>query len=165
MARKIDSAAGTGLLLLILFGCAGSVLPPTQTPRSSPTPAAPPNVSPTAQATPVHSTEPDGTPALEGFPATVHGLPVMTVTQAQHLAAAETLDGRLIAVGGYWMQFALPCAFMPHEALLTGFCTGSQFGDTADDVRDYTGGGVFNWLGTDFGARNGKRRLALDHVR
>ena len=92
MARKIDSAAGTGLLLLILVGCAGSVLPPTQTPRSSPPPAAPPNVSPTAQATPVHSTEPDGTPALEGFPATVHGLPVMTVAQAQHLAAADTLD-------------------------------------------------------------------------
>jgi len=72
------------------------------------------------------------------------GLPVITVAKAQQLANTGRLDGRLAAVAGYWNQFALPCPFMPHQALMTGFCLGSEFADTAEAVTGYNGGNFPN---------------------
>ena len=58
----------------------------------------------------------------------------MTVADLGKALAAGQLDGRLAAVGGYWRQYALPCPFMPHQAVISGFCSGGQFADAAADV-------------------------------
>ena len=40
------------------------------------------------------------------------------------MAGAGKLNGRLIAVSGYWSQFAIPCPSVPNSSVMTGFCTG-----------------------------------------
>ena len=40
---------------------------------------------------------------------------------------------------GYWMQYALPCPFLPHEAPMSGFCSGGAFSDSLADVSNYNG--------------------------
>jgi len=62
------------------------------------------------------------------------GLPVMTVADVDKALAAGELDGHFAAVGGYWRQYALPCPFQPHQAVIGGFCSGGQFADAAADV-------------------------------
>ena len=51
------------------------------------------------------------------------------------LAAEGALDGRFAAVGGYWAQFALPCAYMPHLPVVLGFCSGGSFADTPEAAQ------------------------------
>ena len=58
----------------------------------------------------------------------------MTVADLDKALAAGQLDGRFAAVGGYWRQYALPCPFMPHQAVISGFCSGGQFADAAAAV-------------------------------
>jgi hypothetical protein len=57
------------------------------------------------------------------------------------LASTGALNGRFAAVAGYWNQFALPCPFMPHEAAISGFCSGGAFADSKDAVATYNGSG------------------------
>jgi hypothetical protein len=66
-------------------------------------------------------------------------MPVLTVAAMKELAASGRLNGRFAAVGGYWMQYALPCAFQPHVALISGFCAGGLFADSRADVASYNG--------------------------
>lgn len=85
-----------------------------------------PTQQPTATAGPTTDT---------GLPTSILGLPVYTVAGINQLAADGKLDGRLAAVAGYWVQEALPCAFMPHISPVMGFCNGGRFGDTAAEAQ------------------------------
>ena len=67
------------------------------------------------------------------------GMPVISVAQAGALASAGNLDGKFAAVGGYWMQYALPCPFMPHQAVVNGYCSGGQFADTPQAAQNPSG--------------------------
>jgi hypothetical protein len=58
------------------------------------------------------------------------------VAGINELAAAGQLDGRFAAVGGYWVQYALPCAYQPHQAVLAGFCYGGRFADTPEAAQN-----------------------------
>jgi hypothetical protein len=68
-------------------------------------------------------------------------MPVMSVAAADAAVAAGQLDGRFAAVGGYWMQYALPCPFPPHDPIIEGYCSGGEFSDSEQDVQN-PGGGV-----------------------
>lgn len=76
-----------------------------------------------------------------GFPTSILGLAVHSVAGIYQLAAAGRLDGRLAAVGGYWVQYALPCPYMPHLAALDGFCYGGRFADTPEGAVNMNGPG------------------------
>lgn len=81
-----------------------------------------------------------GPPDDHGFPTSIYGLPVYTVAGINQIAADGKLDGRMAAVAGYWVQLALPCAFMPHTSPVLGFCNGGRFGGTLADLG--MGGGA-----------------------
>ena len=66
------------------------------------------------------------------FPASILGLPVHTVSEMHELVAAGKVNGRFIAVGGYWSQVAIPCPFVPHSAPISGFCSGVTFSDSPE---------------------------------
>jgi len=59
-------------------------------------------------------------------------MPVLTVSAASQLANAGKLNGRMVAVGGYWAEAFLPCPFKSHAALLEGFCYAAGFADSPD---------------------------------
>ena len=105
-------------VVLFLVGC-------TSTPVPSPTSSASTPASPVATAAPsadLHE------PSV--FPAEVLGLRVHSIGDAKALVAADKVNGRLIAISGYWSSFAIPCPAMPHEAVMSGFCTGVHFSDS-----------------------------------
>jgi hypothetical protein len=122
---------GASVLLVcgvFLVACTSNPAPtnssgPTNSPGSSSTPG--------ATATPAPSPT-LGEPDDRGFPTSILGLPVHTVAGINELVAQGKLDGRLAAVAGYWSQQALPCAFQPHIAVLSGYCAGGTFADTPE---------------------------------
>ena len=59
-------------------------------------------------------------------------MPVISVAQMHELAAAGKIDGRVVAVGGYWSQQMIPCPFAPHQSVMDGFCTGITFADSGE---------------------------------
>lgn len=65
----------------------------------------------------------------------------MSVASMNLAAAAGQLGGHFAAVGGYWMQYALPCPQPMHPAVVDGYCAGGRFADTAQDVSE-SGGGI-----------------------
>ena len=67
-------------------------------------------------------------------------MPVTSVAEMRTLAANGKLDGRFAAVGGYWMQYALPCPEPSHPAVLAGYCSGGKFADSEQDAADPGGG-------------------------
>lgn len=135
MQRAALSAFVVGVLIVVLAACTGG--PPTPTPATSSNvvPSASPVTEPTGPAPTSTPTSTASAPASEGvFPATMLGLPVLTVADVDKALAAGELDGHFAAVGGYWRQYALPCPFQPHQAVIGGFCSGGQFADAAADV-------------------------------
>ena len=67
--------------------------------------------SPVPTGTPTGSANPSPSAALVGFPTEILGLPVQSVTEAIALRDAGKLDGRAVAVAGYYVEraTALPC--------------------------------------------------------
>jgi hypothetical protein len=64
------------------------------------------------------------------FPATVDGMPVISVAQADALLKAGKLDGRAVAVSGYFVEEFLPCpAPMRFVAPLEDWCRFVVFTD------------------------------------
>lgn len=110
---------------LVLLACT------TQAPTPSPQPSATalPSATPTARPTP----DPDV------FPDSVLGLRVHSVAETRRLAADGRLDGRFVAVAGYWKRFVTSCPYQPHLAILIGSCSGSQFEDDPATVTEYGG--------------------------
>ena len=81
----------------------------------------------------MQSPSPDGAPpGPAGFPATVGGMPVVSVAQAATLLDAGNLDGRAIAVAGYYFSVAMPCpAPQGYVGPLEGWCRRVAFADDA----------------------------------
>lgn len=50
----------------------------------------------------------------------------------RQVIADGKVDGRYIAVGGYWSELSPSCPYVPHLSPLTGFCTGITFADTRE---------------------------------
>ncbi len=85
--------ARIGILALLIAGLLGACSSPSAGNNASPSatsPALPPGGS---------------------FPSEVAGLPVISVADAVHLLHAGTLDGRAVAVAGYFDQFTPSCPY------------------------------------------------------
>lgn len=125
---------GASVLLVcgvFLVACTSN---PAPTNSSGPTNS--PGSSSTAGATATPAPSPTlGEPDDRGFPTSILGLPVHTVAGINELVAQGKLDGRLAAVAGYWSQQALPCAYQPHIAVLSGYCAGGTFADTPEAAQ------------------------------
>jgi hypothetical protein len=130
--ERVFKASLTVFMSAVLAACAaGGLLSSPTVGSRPPTPASTPSPVPSASLT-------HGTGA---FPATIMNMPVMTVAAAQAAVALGALDGRFAAVGGYWMQYALPCPFPVHAAVIEGYCSGGKFSDNEEDVLN-PGGGI-----------------------
>jgi hypothetical protein len=72
---------------------------------------------------------PSGELTDDGFPSEVLGLPVLSVGGANRLIAEGRLDGRVAAVGGWWLrQFPWSCPMRMREpTALETFCTPNVF--------------------------------------
>ncbi len=127
-----------GLLLAVcvatlVAACAST--PPTPSSSISPTqlslPTTAPSVTPTLPASVPPSVPTPGAESSTGeFPATALGLPVLSVDEMAALSTSGKLNGRFVAVGGYWMALEELCPYTPHVALLTGYCISAGFADT-----------------------------------
>lgn len=119
-----------------IAGCATPLPAPTSNSTSGPTPMQ--NSTPTATDTPTPSSE--TSPGV--FPKTVLGMPVLTVSEAGALETSGKLNGRLVAVAGYWAMEFPPCPFVEHLAMLEGFCYAAGFADTPEAATSMTHGTV-----------------------
>jgi hypothetical protein len=97
-----------------------------------------PSPSPVAQRSPeaTSSASPDSTgtplPSTGVFPATVLGMPVVTIAEARTLLNEGRLDGRVVAVSGYFSEFYPSCpAPRGYQALLEQWCRMVGFADDA----------------------------------
>ena len=103
-----------------------------------------PSVEPTASSRPIetNSATPATTPATQptplagGFPSSINGMPVQTVAQAHDLIVAGELDGRAVAVAGFFNEAFLPCPgpdgyYSPFEDT----CHYVAFTDLKEDAR------------------------------
>src|SRR5665647_802812 len=135
--QRAPKASFGFVLLVVLAACSGG--PPSQT--STPPASAGPTQTPGGQPSSAAPTSTSSSSATAGaFPATIMGMPVMTVAAADAALAAGQLDGRFAAVGGYWRQYALPCPFPMHMPDIYGFCSGGEFADSPQDEN--TSGGI-----------------------
>ena len=110
-----SAAAVVIAVLVVSFG-----LPPHTPPASTSVPSG--IASNTAQ--PLPSAIGDQT-----FPTSVMGMPVVTVEEARTMLNEGRLDGRAVAVGGYWLQGMVPScpAPMRFTAPLEGWCGASEY--------------------------------------
>lgn len=108
--------------LLIVLVAACTTLPP---PSASPTLATPPSPSAT-------TTEPSASPSAPrdgGLPDEIRGMPVLTVEAASRLLLDGELNGRAVAVAGYWAQSVIDCPYSPHVPVIVGDCWYVAFTD------------------------------------
>jgi hypothetical protein len=118
-------------LALVVTSCTSTPPTPTLAQTTNPsmaTPATAASPSPGASASTLAPT-----PAVSSgpFPSTVLGMPVHTVGQMDALIGAGKLNGRVVAVAGYWSVLFPSCPYLPHQSVLTGFCTGISFDDVS----------------------------------
>ena len=111
---------------LVVVACTSSNLNVSPPPTTGPGPTPLPTVGPSPTI---------GAPDERGFPTSILGLPVHTVAGMHQLANVGKLDGRFVAVAGYWKQLALPCAYQPHLPVLLGYCAGGAFEDTIEAAQ------------------------------
>lgn len=115
-----------GLVLVAVAGCSGAAPSgPASSLRADGVGARDPTGSdprPTAS----------GASASAAFPSTVAGLPVLTVARAGQLLAAGDLDGRVVAVAGYFDQVTPSCPY-PGRYIgpLISWCRFAAFTDSA----------------------------------
>jgi len=83
-----------------------------------------------------------GTPPDASFPSTVAGMPVLSVADAAGLLQAGRLDGRAVAVAGYYSSMALPCPYPGrYVGPLEGWCRLVAFTDSRASAQLCAGGG------------------------
>ena len=105
--------ARTRILALLI----ASLLGACASPSAGATAPAPPAVSPL--------------PSAAGVPTVVAGLPVISVARADELLRSSKLDGRAVAVAGYFDQFTPSCPYPGrHVGPLEGWCRFVAFTDT-----------------------------------
>lgn len=130
-------AAGIALLLAAVVGCTTEA--PTFSPGSTDTPA--------SAATPEPSQPSDLGP-------TVLGMPVVTVDEASRLLFDGKLDGRLVAVFGWWMEgMPMSCPYTPFAPTLSTRCELRAFADQHLQLATYTESS-YSWSG-------GQQRVGL----
>ncbi len=139
-------ATGVAVLLAALAGCTSPLPTPSLSPTPSPsaTPAtSAPAVTPSPTASSITSGSPGAFPSVFGlpsapYPTSVLGLPVLTVDGASRLLLDGKLDGRVVAVSGYWMVgLAMPCPWAPRPTLTTA-CLTVGFADEYLRLGTYT---------------------------
>ncbi|HJP88969.1 MAG TPA: hypothetical protein VJ850_08050 [Candidatus Limnocylindrales bacterium] len=129
MRRSIVTAVAAIVVVLLGVPMLG-LLPSSQNPSATSAATFEPSTSTSADATQL----PSRTPAA--FPAQVAGLPVDTVKHAVELLEAGELDGREIAVAGYYAAFYPSCPY-PGRYIgpLERWCSETAFADTPDGAR------------------------------
>ncbi len=122
------AAAAALLVVAVIVGVNLPIAPgPVATPPASL--LAPASVAPSP--TPVPTASPSTSPS--GFPSSVADMPVITVAQAVALLNAGQLNGRAVAVAGYFAEEFLPCPMpMGYVAPLQDWCRAVAFTD--DDL-------------------------------
>ncbi len=124
--------AALGAIILTLAGCTSQAPPPTTAATPSPTSTPSPALGTTPPTTPAAT--PTSTATVQAssgeFPATLLGLPVLSVAEMARLSTTGKLNGRFAAVGGYWSETFAPCPLLPHRALLDGSCYFAGFADS-----------------------------------
>jgi hypothetical protein len=84
------------------------------------------------------------------FPATVAGLPVLSVETASALIKAGGVDGQAIAVAGYFDQFQQPCPYPGgYIGPLVNWCRMVAFTDTRASAQICDGGGCRETVATN----------------
>ena len=116
-------------LLLALCVVASACAGPPQAPPATGSPARTPAEASGSAPTSVSS--PDAV-----FPAEAAGLPVVSVADAAAMIASGRLDGRAVAVAGYYAQVAMSCPY-PGRYIgpLVSWCGFTAFTDRRDDAR------------------------------
>ncbi len=116
--RRLSSVVGLASAAAVLVAAvlASLALGPPPSSLSTPLPSGLASADATLSPYPAAS---DGT-----FPQTVLGMPVVTVAEAVDLLAAGRLDGRAVAVGGYWLDSMIPSCPAPRRftAPLESYC-------------------------------------------
>jgi hypothetical protein len=122
--------AAAGLVLVVVAVGAFAALRPTPGPvRPTAAPASGSGVSPTPL-------------SVAGFPTQVAGLPVVTVAHALNLLTSDALDGRALAVAGFYQQVFPSCpAPSGYVGPLEHFCALNVFADTLVGAQLCTGDG------------------------
>lgn len=95
----------------------------------------------TGPAAAVSPSAPEESLAAAGFPSAILGLPVRTVAEARQLMAGGGINGRAIAVGGWWSQpvLAQTCpAPMVYVTPIEGYCRHTALAGTPAQVDSYT---------------------------
>ena len=103
---------------------------------AAPTPSAASAPATTGAATSAQPEGTTGTPPDATFPSTVAGLPVMRVADAVGLLQSGELDGRAVAVAGYFDQFTPSCPY-PGRYIgpLESWCRYVAFTDTRASAK------------------------------
>ena len=115
--------AVAGLVTVLLIVGVSMGLPTTTGPGL---PSGPPSGPPASG-----TTGPTGIPVDAVFPSEVGGLPVISVADAVGLLGSGKLDGRAVAVAGYFDEFAPSCpAPMGYIGPLEGWCQFVAFTDS-----------------------------------
>ncbi len=119
-------------LCLVAAGCAGPRSTPATSSGPADTSASTSAAAETASPTPSLSGTSTGRSPDTAFPPEVAGLPVITVARAAALLASGDLEGRAVAVAGYYNQVAMPCPY-PGRYIgpLVSWCGFAAFTDTA----------------------------------
>lgn len=142
------------LVAPLLLSCATSPIPSTSPSRGGPSP--PPSSNAVASAS-------SSAPAVQSsavggpFPSSVLGMPVVSVADASSRAAEGKLDGRDIAVSGWYAEAFPPCPMLGvYFSPLDDYCLVAAFSDTAAEATACQSGScqlghtpMAPWLMTD----------------
>ncbi len=125
---RLFAGLAAAVALVVVAVIVGLSLPnvpaPAATPRASE--LAPASTGPSL--TPTPPTSPSTSPSI--FPSSVADMPVITVAQAVALLDAGQVNGRAVAVAGYFAELFLPCpAPMGYVAPLEDWCRAVAFTD------------------------------------
>jgi hypothetical protein len=120
-------------IAVVVSACTGAATP-------APSAAATPAMSTSTSSAQSQAT--NGTPPDSAFPSTVAGLPVLSVAAADELLRSGRLDGRAVAVAGYYDALSLPCPYPGrYVGPLEAWCRMVAFTDTRTAAQLCVGSG------------------------
>ena len=124
--------ARIGILALLIASALGACSSPSAGDTASPSAGV--TAPPSAPVSPV--------PSAGAFPSSVAGLPVLSVAGADELLRSGRLDGRAVAVAGYYDAMSLPCPYPGrYVGPLEDWCRMVAFTDTRAGAQLCVGSG------------------------
>ena len=124
--------ARIGILALLIASLVGACSSPSADDTTSPSTGV--SASPSATVSPV--------PSAGAFPSSAAGLPVLNVAGADELLRSGKLDGRAVAVAGYYDAMSLPCPYPGrYVGPLEAWCRMVAFTDTRASAQLCVGSG------------------------